>query len=554
MLGLVLVMFSSLGGFPPASTPSPHFEFLEENRQSPSFLESYSYSPFKDEHQPIAAEERFDGIVFGYLPYWADLDAEIPWEHLTHLAYFSVEMNSDGSLGSDHGWESHGEALVQSGRHHGVKVVLTATYMDNEGIRALLANPVSRQRAIDNLLDKVQAIGGQGINIDFEFVPAAATGESPSPKENFVTFIRDLSMAFHTAIPGSHVSLATPAIDWNGSFDYDALAVHSDGLMIMGYGYHWKGGNPGPVAPLASGSTWGTHNLTWTIADYKEWGLEENSHKFILGLPLYGRDWPSENHSIPGQATGTGRAISLSICDGSWGDEKRWDEDAQTPYKLYFEDDTPRQRFCEDTFSMEAKFELIQSQNIGGVMFWDLGKINAGHPLWNTVDSFFKKPAPPSEPSPSESERNESPEAYILTIPTGFVETTLLLDGQQSSDPNNDELTYTWELLSEQNPLLSRLDSPILEFQGREIGDYSFRLTVSDGALQHSAYATITLTQPPSDTAGSSGCQSAPSSIWILILGTLLFFKRRMYQHNCTESASASIRRAETHDSVLSRL
>ena len=45
-------------------------------------------------------------------------------------------------------------------------------------------------------------------------------------------------------------SLWPPLIDWNGSFDYDALVVASDALFIMGYGYHWSGGDPGPIGPM----------------------------------------------------------------------------------------------------------------------------------------------------------------------------------------------------------------------------------------------------------------------------------------------------------------
>ena len=52
-----------------------------------------------DRAQP--ATERFARTIYGYYPYWADHDETIPWEHLTHLAFFSVALNPDGSLGDD---------------------------------------------------------------------------------------------------------------------------------------------------------------------------------------------------------------------------------------------------------------------------------------------------------------------------------------------------------------------------------------------------------------------------------------------------------------------
>ena len=135
-----------------------------------SVLERKTFYP-RDGEIAQNASERFDRIIYGYYPYWADHDESIPWEHLTHLAFFSVTLNPDGSLGNDHNWSSRGAALVQAGHSHGVKVVLTVTMFESDEIREVLATAQSRERAIENLLALVQDAGGDGINIDFEFVP-----------------------------------------------------------------------------------------------------------------------------------------------------------------------------------------------------------------------------------------------------------------------------------------------------------------------------------------------------------------------------------------------
>ncbi|MEC7987401.1 MAG: glycosyl hydrolase family 18 protein, partial [Myxococcota bacterium] len=62
-------------------------------------------------------------------------------------------------------------------------------------------------------------------------------------------------------------------------------------------GYHWKGGDPGPVDPLFGGSPWSVYSLEWTVEDYRDKGVPDN--KIILGLPLYGREWPTENNDVP---------------------------------------------------------------------------------------------------------------------------------------------------------------------------------------------------------------------------------------------------------------
>ena len=36
-----------------------------------------------------------------------------------------------------------------------------------------------------------------------------------------------------------------PAVDWSDAYDESTLATLSDGLFIMGYDYHYSGGDPG---------------------------------------------------------------------------------------------------------------------------------------------------------------------------------------------------------------------------------------------------------------------------------------------------------------------
>jgi hypothetical protein len=64
---------------------------------------------------------------------------------------------------------------------------------------------------------------------------------------------------------------------------------------------------------------------------------------------------------------------------------------------------------------------------------------------------------------------------------------TVTLDGTASSDPNSDELTYSWVLQSATGPVprLSTPTSAEASFRGLDDGVYRFRLTVSDGS--HSA-------------------------------------------------------------------
>ena len=60
----------------------------------------------------------------------------------------------------------------------------------------------------------------------------------------------------------------------------------------------------------------------------------------------------------------------MSQCDIEFASDKRWDEDS-TPYKV-FERSMAGAALQEDIASLEAKYGLIESRDIGGVM---LGRI-----------------------------------------------------------------------------------------------------------------------------------------------------------------------------------
>ncbi|GAH03183.1 unnamed protein product, partial [marine sediment metagenome] len=234
--------------------------------------------------------------IVGYLPHWQYSSYPyLNYSLLTQINYFSAELDGNGNITNDHGWPR--TDLVNFAHALGVKVKLCATLFGGTALTALLNSAANRQRAIDNLLAAVQAAGADGVDIDFELMPAGQ-------KDNMVTFMRDLTDTFHTYIPGSIVTMAMPAVDWSNCWDYNALADIVDGLFIMAYDYHWKGSSSaGPVSPLA-GFSW---NVTWTVNDYLS-KTGSNTAKIILGLPYYGYDWPVTSGDRYAATTGTGTA------------------------------------------------------------------------------------------------------------------------------------------------------------------------------------------------------------------------------------------------------
>ena len=100
---------------------------------------------------------------------------------------------------------------------------------------------------------------------------------------------------------------------------------------------------------------------------------------------------------------------------------------------------------------------------------------------------------------------NEAPNADIIiggfdsetTIPT--IETRVALIGYNSSDPDGDQLSYTWSQPPDQfieiDPLISLggTNYTSTAFTASEHGIYTFTLTVSDGELEDSTETTVTI-------------------------------------------------------------
>jgi hypothetical protein len=204
-----------------------------------------------------------DMRVYGYLAYWEDDLATVPWDDLTDIAIFSVAANSDGTLGSTTNWDIADDAVAMAAPY-GVEVHLCVTQFDSTSLTTLLSSSANRATLIAELVDWQARTGAHGVNIDFEGLPYGV-------KDEMITFTADLEAAV------GEVVLATPSVDWAGSWDYSELTRHAD-LFIMGYGYHYGGSSTaGPTDPMyaGSGTVWSgvqSYSLTWTVDDYLYYG------------------------------------------------------------------------------------------------------------------------------------------------------------------------------------------------------------------------------------------------------------------------------------------
>jgi spore germination protein len=356
----------------------------------------------------LADAEAREREVMGFLPYW-ERGAELRWDVLDIVAYFDVGVRPDGSLGGANGWPDDPAVaeLIERAERDGKRAVLTVTNFNPDEISSLVRSAEATQRFIDAIVPLVLGAGGHGLNIDLEGVRA-------DDRDAFTLFVTEVAAAFHNAEPDSHVSVAVPAVDWGGAFDTAGLLAAADAIFIMGYDYHWRGGDPGPVAPLSSGTLWPARlNLARTIADYSAPLSYADRRRLILGLPLYGRDWPATSDQAPAErlrdsdGNPVGDATAVFFRDWRQGvsdDDLLWDVESATPWYVYREGEHWRQVWGEDAASIAAKLDLAVEHNLS-LGFWALGYADADPELWDVVAERAEAVSPPhpdggGEPDP----------------------------------------------------------------------------------------------------------------------------------------------------------
>lgn len=327
--------------------------------------------------------------VLGFHPYWQGTSWQsYQWDLLTTIAYFGVDINSNGDFTNMHSWPV--TSLINTAHSNGVRVVLVGILFNSDAIATLLNSSTRRQNLIDNLVNTVQDAGADGVNIDFEGMP-------DGQQSNFVTFMSDLTNAFHSEIPGSQVTVDMPAVNWSNRFNVSGLANACDGLMIMGYDYHWSTSTTtGPVAPLTGSG----YNVTSTINYYLS-NTGYNRSKLILGVPYYGIQWPAESSSPGAATTGGGTAKFYSAAEGlaaSYG-KLRYTSAGDIPWYRYENSTNWTQGWYDDSLSLSLKYELALQEDIQGIGIWALGYDGNRPELWQALqEHFISDSIPPFAP------------------------------------------------------------------------------------------------------------------------------------------------------------
>lgn len=218
-----------------------------------------------------------------------------------------------------------------------------------------LSNVTYRGKVVSQLTSYVQKYGLKGLNIDFENL-------APEDRASMTAFITELSTQLHKI--GAVVSVCvSPDLgsDWTDGFDYKALGVAADYIVMMAYDEHWS---TSPLAGSVASMPY-VNNAVTTLLKVV------SANKVILALPYYNRDWTITKD-------GSVIASELTLIEQDSLVRKRalrptWDAAVQQYTVSYQLNTFKHQIWVEDGRSLVAKYKTVMDHNLAGLAYWYMG-------------------------------------------------------------------------------------------------------------------------------------------------------------------------------------
>lgn len=314
--------------------------------------------------------------VVGFYAEWWDTDTSSYTsmaknvDTLNTIVPFWATLEPDGTV-TDRGGKDHA-GVVKFARQNNITTLLMVNNAKQNSadspIHNVLANPALRIAAINNLEAYLKKYNLNGINIDFEMVPA-------QDRSNLTAFMRELSARLKPQ--GFIVSIdvfpkTDESNDVSVAYDYAELAKYADKIMIMAYDNHGVWSRPGPIADIG----WVENNLKYALKFIPK-------NKLYLGIAGYGYDWSSKGVESMEYAP-------IMNLVNRFNATVKLDESSKSPYFSYTgPDGVSHTVWYENSESLKYKLDLVNKYDIAGVALWKLGQEDPSY--WQVFKDKLRK-------------------------------------------------------------------------------------------------------------------------------------------------------------------
>lgn len=316
---------------------------------------------------------------------WGNLPTdEIDWEAFTHLFYFSLTANEDGSLSKIEKYHTFSpdriNAIVSAAHENDTPVLFSVGGWGNyPGFRSAIM-PENRDTFISNLINVMEEWGFDGIDIDMEPI------KDEQDVQNYKAFINELHKELQNKeTPLGITPLLTAATDWKPKM-FAELQDKFDQINLMTYDMSgaWTGWVSWHNAPIYDGGqTFPSTGRPLPSADgeiEKFMAAGVSKDKLGIGIDFYGYVWtgfvtaPLQDWGIQAPTVKPNVPYFQIMEDYYNSDYHKWDDKAKAAY-LSIDNPIPLNRqfiSFDDERSIEAKMNYVREKGIGGTIIWEL--------------------------------------------------------------------------------------------------------------------------------------------------------------------------------------
>lgn len=335
-----------------------------------------------DDDPPIPADLPLEA----WAPYWAlDVSAAELAAHADSLRevspFWYVTTGAD-QIGLDPNAPVElTDAFVATARAEDVPLVASIVdAMPAGGMAAVLADPQTRALHVDTIARFAELGGFSGIDLDYEqfaFADDRSTWATTRPA--WVAFVTALGKRLHA--DGRTLTVSIPPLydgrrtDQSGFWVYDhgAIAPAVDRIRLMAYDFSTA--EPGPIAPV----DWVEQAVDAT-AD-----VVGDRSKLVLGIPLYGYNWPVTTiGTCPADQVEGRTGVTIRSVDelaARRGATPVHDDDTGESWFTYELELTDGTTFCTQTREVHyvdvegarKRIDIAREARLGGVSLWALG-------------------------------------------------------------------------------------------------------------------------------------------------------------------------------------
>jgi len=226
----------------------------------------------------------------------------------------------------------------------------------------LIHNSTMQEKHIQDLVNLVRRLFYEGIDINYEEIPAAE-------KNGFSSFIGNLTREFHRYGKKVHVSVfpkvsADENREGPGAYDYEAIGATADRVRVMAYNLHWSTvDHAGPIT---------AQDWLQVVLGYATTAIAPD--KVTLGVAQYGYDWRvGKDHRTLGIARNVSYGDILDLMR-TYNLQKQWNSSSRTPYLIYRDrnGENHEVHYC-DAESLMHQLKLVGEFSAGGISIWKIG-------------------------------------------------------------------------------------------------------------------------------------------------------------------------------------